>query len=118
MWAGLPQASSWVRAGKGAGWPCRFSLFTGGGGRVRSAFVAKAMRELAGEENGIEGNNIYSDCWAQEHMTHTSYAEPRQTSFPVPVVILYLEAVHTPTKDIMQQIKIHYNSYYASPLKR
>jgi len=76
MWAGLPQASSWVRAGKGAGWPCRFSLFTGGGGRVRSAFVAKAMRELAGEENGIEGNNIYSDCWAQEHMTHTSYAEP------------------------------------------
>jgi hypothetical protein len=34
------------------------------------------MRELAGEENGIAGNNIYSDCWAQEHMTHTSYAEP------------------------------------------
>ncbi len=24
----------------------------------------------------VEGNNIHSDCWAQEHMVHTSYAEP------------------------------------------
>lgn len=24
----------------------------------------------------VEGNNIYNDCWAQEHMEHSSYAEP------------------------------------------
>ncbi len=24
----------------------------------------------------VEGNNFYNDCWAQEHMQHTSYAEP------------------------------------------
>ena len=24
----------------------------------------------------VEGNNIHSDCWAQEHMKHTSYLEP------------------------------------------
>ena len=24
----------------------------------------------------VEGNSIYSDCWAMEHMTCTSYAEP------------------------------------------
>ncbi len=24
----------------------------------------------------VEGNNTKSDCWAEEHLTHTSYAEP------------------------------------------
>ena len=24
----------------------------------------------------VEGNNIHNDCWAQEHMQHTSYVEP------------------------------------------
>ena len=24
----------------------------------------------------VEGNNTHSDCWAMEHMTHTSYVEP------------------------------------------
>ena len=24
----------------------------------------------------VEGNNTNSDCWAMEHMEHTSYAEP------------------------------------------
>ena len=24
----------------------------------------------------VEGNNIHSDYWAQEHMTYTSFAEP------------------------------------------
>ena len=24
----------------------------------------------------VEGNNIHSDCWAQEQMKHTSYLEP------------------------------------------
>ncbi len=24
----------------------------------------------------VEGNNVHSDCWAQEQMTHTSYVEP------------------------------------------
>lgn len=24
----------------------------------------------------VEGNNIYSDSWAQEQMVHTSYVEP------------------------------------------
>ena len=24
----------------------------------------------------VEGNNTSSDCWAMEHMEHTSYAEP------------------------------------------
>lgn len=24
----------------------------------------------------VEGNNIYSDCWALEHIPHTAYAEP------------------------------------------
>ena len=24
----------------------------------------------------VEGNNTNSDCWAMEHMVHTSFAEP------------------------------------------
>ena len=24
----------------------------------------------------VEGNNTNSDCWAMEHMEHTSYVEP------------------------------------------
>lgn len=24
----------------------------------------------------VEGNNRFSDCWAQEQMEHSSYAEP------------------------------------------
>ncbi len=28
----------------------------------------------------VEGNNIYSDCWAQEQMQHSAYAEPSGTS--------------------------------------
>ena len=24
----------------------------------------------------VEGNNVNSDCWAMEHMVHTSYTEP------------------------------------------
>lgn len=39
-------------------------------------FEKQFMIGAATAAHQVEGNNIHSDCWAQEHMVHTSYTEP------------------------------------------
>ena len=36
----------------------------------------RISRETATAAHQVEGNNIHSDNWAQEHMEHTSFLEP------------------------------------------
>lgn len=39
-------------------------------------FASSFLVGAATAAHQVEGNNIHSDCWAQEQMPHTSYAEP------------------------------------------
>ena len=39
-------------------------------------FAADFLLGAATAAHQVEGNNRFSDCWAQEQMQHSSYAEP------------------------------------------